>query len=89
MDISKMNYTQYYTTVHFAFGNISHDYQVDISGQQDQFDGFVKLTNIKRVLSFGGWSFSTDSDTAPIFRKGVTDAQRDAFANSVVAFVQK
>lgn len=38
-------------------------------------------------MSFGGWSFSTDYDTFPIFRAGVTAAQRQAVANKVVAFV--
>ncbi len=72
MDISKMNYASYYTHVHFAFANITHDFQIDVSGLKDQFDGLVALKDIKRILSFGGWSFSTASDTAPIFRQGVT-----------------
>jgi chitinase len=38
-------------------------------------------------VSFGGWSFSTDYDTFPIFRQGVTAAQRQAVATKVVAFV--
>ncbi|KAM3566265.1 hypothetical protein ARSEF4850_000773 [Beauveria asiatica] len=80
--------TNRYTHIHFAFGNITNDYKADVSGAQDQFEKFKALKNVKRILSFGGWSFSTDADTAPIFRKGVTDAQRQAFATNVVSFIK-
>lgn len=48
---------------------------------------FVSLTGVKRIVSFGGWSFSTDQDTYPIFREGVTAANRATFIASVVSFV--
>ena len=48
---------------------------------------FVSLTGVKRILSFGGWSFSTDQDTYPIFREGVTAANRATFISNVVIFV--
>jgi chitinase len=53
---------------------------------QPMFDEFKKLTDMKRIMSFGGWSFSTEADTFPIFREGVTSAQRTTFANSMVKF---
>lgn len=48
------------------------------------FDEFKQIRTSKRIVSFGGWSFSTDYDTFPIFREGVTPEQRQHFANSVV-----
>jgi chitinase len=42
---------------------------------------------VKRIVSFGGWSFSTNFDTFPIFRVGVTAAQRQSVATKVAAFV--
>jgi GH18 family chitinase len=50
------------------------------------FEDFKKLTGVKKIMSFGGWSFSTEADTFPIFRDGVSSAQRLAFANNVVQF---
>lgn len=53
----------------------------------DAFADFKALTGVKRILSFGGWSFSTDYDTFPIFRTGVTAAQRQTLTNNIAAFV--
>jgi chitinase len=75
-----------YTHIHYAFANITFDFEVDVSGDQDMFDEFRDLMGMNKILSFGGWSFSTEADTFPIFRKGVTDAQREKFANNVVNF---
>ena len=77
-----------YTHVHFAFANITSSLQIDISGSQKQFDGLKKLTGIKRIISFGGWAFSTSPSSAPIFRQGVTAAQRTTFVNNVVTFLK-
>lgn len=78
--------SQGYDIVHFAFAGITSDYQVDVAKVQAQFDGLLKLKTVKRVVSFGGWSFSTDYDTFPIFRVGVSSANREAFAQSVAKF---
>jgi chitinase len=81
--------TSVYNYVHYAFGSITADFQVDVSAYPDMFTSFVNLTGTKRIMSFGGWSFSTDADTSPIFRSGVTDAQRVIFAKSLLDFVTK
>jgi hypothetical protein len=48
-----------FSHVHFAFAATTNDFQVDLSAVQDQFDKFVNLEGFKRILSLGGWSFST------------------------------
>lgn len=87
-----------YSYIHFAFANITEDFQVDVGTVKDEFENFKKLSKPKdpagdeinqgKVLSFGGWSFSTDLDSYAIFRKGVTDAQRSQFASNVVNFAE-
>lgn len=78
--------TSKYTHVHYAFGQISDDYGVRIN-EIDMFTEFKALSGVKKIMSFGGWSFSTEGDTFPIFREGVTPEQRQTFANNVVSFV--
>ena len=76
MDISKLDNNGYYSAVYWAFANIITDWQVDVSGQQEQFDGMLNLTLIDKVFSFGGWGFSTTSYTYSILRNGVKDGNR-------------
>ncbi|KAH8803575.1 hypothetical protein F5884DRAFT_509641 [Xylogone sp. PMI_703] len=76
-----------YSHIHFAFAGVTSDFQVDTSGVTEQFQDFVKATGYKKIISFGGWSFSTDTDSFPIFREGVTTANRQTFAQSVVNMI--
>ncbi|KAL5086668.1 hypothetical protein Trisim1_008753 [Trichoderma cf. simile WF8] len=78
-----------YTHIHYAFATLTSDFQVDVSAEQNAFNQFASASGFKRILSFGGWSFSTDVDSFPIFREGVTDANRLTFAQSVVDIVNK
>ncbi|KAL4997043.1 hypothetical protein BDV10DRAFT_186556 [Aspergillus recurvatus] len=86
MDITYFD-TSAYSHLHFAFAEITEDYQVDVSAVQDQFNSLLSMGDVHRVLSFGGWSFSTEVDSFPIFREGVTDANRELFATNVVNFI--
>lgn len=65
-----------YTHLHWAFANVTPSWDVDVSGAQDQFNGLLNLTGIKRILSFGGWGFSTSDYSFSVFRNGVKDGNR-------------
>lgn len=54
-----------------------------MSAVEEMFKQFKAKTGFKHILSFGGWAFSTSPGTYPIFRQGVTPAQRQTFANNV------
>ena len=56
---------------------------MDLSLYEDIFEQFKAKTGFKHILSFGGWAFSTSPGTYPIFRSGVTDAERQTFATNV------
>ncbi len=88
MDLTDLNTTSF-THVHLAFATITEDFNVNVSAIQDQFDMLLSLTGVKRILSFGGWSFSTDQDSYPIFRDSVTAANRNTFIANIIAFVKK
>lgn len=82
-------FDQTWDHIHFAFANITENFEVDVSSVSNEFEDFKKYSypgKKPRVLSFGGWSFSTDLDSYAIFRKGVTDDQRSLFASNVAKF---
>ncbi|KAK1756786.1 hypothetical protein QBC47DRAFT_443416 [Echria macrotheca] len=77
-----------YTHLHFAFGNITEDFQISMSGVQDQWDKFVKMQGIHKVVAFGGWAFSNEPSTNHIIRNGVKPGNRDKFAKNVADFIK-
>jgi hypothetical protein len=64
--------TDKYTHLHFGFGVLDENYDVTVGDELSayQFDEFRRLPNVKRILSFGGWDFSTFPETYQIFRNG-------------------
>ncbi|KAH8897253.1 glycoside hydrolase [Thozetella sp. PMI_491] len=76
-----------YSHVHFAFATVTESWGVDLSGSEDQFSKFVKMTGFRKVLSFGGWAFSTDEGTFRRFREATNDKNRGAFVNNLVNFL--
>lgn len=78
-----------FTHIHYAFASITSEFQVDTSDTPEQFQDFINASGFKRIVSFGGWSFSTDVDSFPIFRNGVTAANRQTFAQSIVDMLNR
>ncbi|KAJ3573148.1 hypothetical protein NPX13_g4807 [Xylaria arbuscula] len=88
MDVTQIDTTKY-THIHFAFANITSTFTIDISGSQDQFDSFKALTGVKRIISFGGWDFSTAPGTFNILREATKSANRATFESNIVAFLEQ
>ncbi|CAM1508945.1 Fc.00g026840.m01.CDS01 [Cosmosporella sp. VM-42] len=88
MDVDQIDKSKY-THIHFAFANITSKYGVDISGAQDQFDLFKAMTGVKKIISFGGWDFSTKPGTFNILREATKAANRATFQSNIVAFIKK
>jgi chitinase len=86
-DIPKLDIK--YTHIHFAFADITPDYQVSVAKVQDQFDKFRRARGYKRILVFGGWAFSTESKTYSIFRDGVRPGNRERLAANLANFILK
>ena len=59
-----------------------------MTGVQDQWDKFVKLKDVKRVVAFGGWAFSNEPGTSHVIRNGVKPENRAKFAQNIVDFVK-
>ncbi len=86
MDASQIDHAQY-DYIHFGFGEVTADYDIALKDVQDQFDVFKKQSGFKKIISFGGWSFSTSEDSFPIFRHSVSDSNRALFAQNIINFI--
>ncbi|KAH7310815.1 hypothetical protein B0I35DRAFT_358159 [Stachybotrys elegans] len=79
-----------YTIIHWSFAEINTaDWTVNIVDKYKQYDGFKALTKVKKVISFGGWDYSTLPATYDIFRQAVSPANRERFATNVADFLKK
>jgi GH18 family chitinase len=79
-----------YTHLHFGFGTLTNDYQVDVGDvlSSYEFDQFKRIAGPKKILSFGGWDFSTGPSTYHLFRDGVTAANRNTMASNIANFIK-
>ncbi|KAH8901476.1 class V chitinase Chi100 [Thozetella sp. PMI_491] len=76
-----------YTHIHWAFAEIDPaTWKVVIKDPHNQWEAFKKLPNVKRIVSFGGWAYSTEPATYNIIRQAII-ANREAFATNVAQFV--
>ncbi|KGO58768.1 Glycoside hydrolase, superfamily [Penicillium expansum] len=91
-DVSQIDLSAY-THIYFAFGALSSSYEVQIpngtaTGTTYEFDLFKQIVGTTRILSIGGWAFSTDPSTYMIFRDGVTSANRLTMATNIADFIK-
>ncbi|KAK3299894.1 putative class V chitinase [Chaetomium fimeti] len=87
VDVRTVNYDGY-THIHFAFATVTADtFEVDMGPTLNQFHYFKQLTSVKKILSFGGWTFSTDPETYGIFRAGVQGENRNTMARNIANFI--
>lgn len=77
-----------YTHMHWAFGSIDEDLSIHVNDPHDQWDGFMQLKDTKKIVSFGGWGFSTDVSTYDILRKAMNPDNRDKFVSNLVSFAK-
>jgi LysM repeat protein len=77
------------THILFSFGVFDDKYSVSVGDTLSnyEFESFKRLSGIKRILSIGGWTFSTDPSSYHLFRNGVLPANRQALANNIANFI--
>ncbi|KAH6648205.1 hypothetical protein BKA67DRAFT_683676 [Truncatella angustata] len=82
--------TSAYTHIHFSFVTLNADYSVNVSDASEQLSLFIGMTGIKKIISLGGWSFSTDLSTYNIMREGVaSEANRQTIITNNVNFLNE
>lgn len=80
-----------YTHIHFGFGLLTPDYDVEVGDQLSTFlfERYRLVDGPKRILSIGGWAFSTEPETYMILRNGVKPANRKVMATKIANFVKE
>jgi len=71
-----------------SFATITSDFKLNISDIQDQFEIFLTMNGTKKMISIGGWAFSTDPATASRFRDSMSAANRATFISNLVLFLE-
>jgi chitinase len=78
--------TTAYTHIHWAFATVSDSFDVVINDTNKQWDDFKALP-VKRIVSFGGWGYSTDGATYDKLRQAMNPANRLTFVKNIIAFL--
>lgn len=76
-----------YTHMHWAFGDIDKpSWKIVVNDTHNQWADFKKLP-LKRIMSLGGWAYSTEAPNAFTLRSAIID-NREQFATNVAEFVK-
>jgi GH18 family chitinase len=75
-----------YTHMHWAFASVGEDLSIYVNDTHNQREGFMGLKNVKKIVSFGGWGFSTEQSTYDILRKAMDPDHRNTFVKNLVTF---
>lgn len=87
-EISTTNYTH----IHFAFANVTKsDFKVEITDEKvkKEFESFKTITGVQKIISLGGWGFSTEPGTYQILRDAAKPANRETFKNNLISFMNE
>jgi chitinase len=87
--ISDMDLSNY-THIHMSFATLNSDFSINISSIESQMSAFSSLSGVKRIITIGGWDFSTDAGTYDIFREAVSSADnRGTLIDNVFSFLDQ
>ncbi|KAK4233824.1 hypothetical protein C8A03DRAFT_47714 [Achaetomium macrosporum] len=76
-----------YTHIHWGFAEIDPEtWTVVLKDPHNQWQSFKNLHLVKRIVSFGGWAYSTEPATYNIIRQAII-ANRETLATNVAKFV--
>ncbi|KAK2599166.1 hypothetical protein QQS21_005356 [Conoideocrella luteorostrata] len=76
-----------YTHIHWGFAGIDQNtWKPTVNDSHKQWEDFKNL-DAKKILSFGGWAYSTEPATYNIIRSAIIN-NREAFATNLAQFVK-
>ncbi|KAJ5156895.1 glycoside hydrolase family 18 protein [Penicillium canariense] len=87
MRIGDIDVTEY-SYIHWAFTSIGDDFSVIINDTYNQWDSFKSMLQVNKILSFGGWGFSTDPATYDKLRQAMEPVNAPTFVQNIFDFVE-
>lgn len=82
--------TSVYTHIHYSFIELNEDFSINTDKVADQLPLFLGMKGIKKIVSVGGWAFSTEPETYNIFREAVaTPENRDTLVTNIIDFLEE
>ncbi|KAL4873983.1 hypothetical protein BDV12DRAFT_205395 [Aspergillus spectabilis] len=78
-----------YSHVHWGFASIDETFHVYVNDTFNQWEDFLALEGVKRVISFGGWGGSTNLTVHDMLRQALKPENVDTFIVNIMAFVQE
>ncbi|KAI1131231.1 class V chitinase Chi100 [Nemania abortiva] len=80
--------TSLYTHIHFSFVTFNEDFTINTDDISDQLALFRGMMGVKKIVSIGGWTFSTDPSSYTIFRNAVaSEVNRQTLVTNFVNFL--
>lgn len=76
-----------YSHLHWGFATVDSSFHVLVNDTFNQWHRFTSLGGINRIVSIGGWGFSTDPTTYNLLRKAMDPTNVDTFIDNVIMFV--
>jgi GH18 family chitinase len=83
--------TSAYTHLHFGFAILTPEFDIEVGDKLStyMFNRFKLVEGAKRILSFGGWAFSTKPEAYMILRNGVRPANQLTMATKIANFIKE
>ena len=75
-----------YTHVHWGFAALDSGFNIVINDTYNQMPDFLALPQ-KKILSFGGWGFSTDPSTFELLRNAMDPANVNTFTSNIADMI--
>lgn len=77
-----------YTHINWGFATINDKYEISINDTFHQWQDFLALQGVKRIVSLGGWGYSVNAAAYDILREAMLPANVDTFIVNLMAFVE-
>ncbi|KAL2799896.1 glycoside hydrolase superfamily [Aspergillus keveii] len=78
-----------YTHIHWGFVTVNGSFHIGVNDTYNQWNDFLALQGVKKVISIGGWGYSVNSASLDVLREAMDPANVDSFIVNIMTFVEE